>query len=69
MRDHPFKEFHDDAEIGNLIWRIKRRSSSMFCSQDGEQIMEMEEKIAADRTKLKALIGAYEQPNPQPQQL
>ncbi len=68
MTEHPFKEFHDDAEIGNLIWRIKRRSSSLFDSQDGAQIIEMEGKIAADRTKLRTLLDEYPKPNPQPQQ-
>jgi len=61
---HPFKEFHEDAKIGNLIWRIKRRDALLADSQDGSQIHELERKLASDRKELAKLKTAYEKPTP-----
>lgn len=57
--EHPFKEFHEDATIGNLMWRIDRRTEAIFFSQDGVEIAAMRENLDADRVELAALQTAY----------
>jgi hypothetical protein len=59
--EHPFKEFHEDAAIGNLMWRISRRGDAVFDSQDGAQINDLERKIANDRAELAALLAKYKE--------
>jgi hypothetical protein len=59
--DHPFKEYHENAAIGNLMWRIDRRSDAAFDSQDGTQINELEQKISNDREELAHLLSEYEE--------
>ena len=61
MSDHPFKEYHDDAKIGNLLWRIDRRSEMLSESQDGAQIDELMRKLKNDRAELTTLKADYEQ--------
>ena len=59
MNGHPFKEFHEDAAIGNLIWRIGRRCALLNDSQEAAQIYDLERKIANDRAELVKLKAAY----------
>ena len=56
---HPFKEFHEDAAIGNLIWRLKRRGELLADSQDGTQIHDLERSQDRDRKELKELKDAF----------
>ena len=58
--EHPFKEYHEDAGIGCLMWRIDRRSGLLFDSQDGEQIHDLERKLTDDRAELATLKADYE---------
>lgn len=60
MTDHPFKEYHDDCEIGNLMWRLDRRGDQLSFSQDGSEIHELERAQIADRKKLHELKDAYD---------
>jgi hypothetical protein len=57
--DHPFEEYHEDASIGNLMWRIDRRRELLADSQDGWQIDELERKLKSDRKELAELKAAY----------
>jgi len=57
--EHPFKEYHEDAAIGNLMWRIDRRGDAVADSQDGSQIVDLERKLSADQIELAALIADY----------
>lgn len=59
MTEHPFKEYHADATIGNLMWRIDHRTDAAFFSQDGTQILELERLIAEDRAELAVLLADY----------
>jgi hypothetical protein len=59
--EHPFKEYHEDAAIGNLMWRIDRRSDAASDSQDGLQINDIEQKISNDQAELAALLAAYKE--------
>jgi hypothetical protein len=62
--EHPFKEFHDNVAIGNLMWRISRRGDAVFDSQDGTQINELERGISSDQAELATLLAAYEETKP-----
>ena len=57
--DHPFKEFHADAEIGCLMWRISCRSAAASDLQDGSLIIDVEKRIEADREELREKLQAY----------
>ena len=59
--EHPFKEFHDDAKIGNLMWRISRRRGMSAESQNGSHINELGQKILSDKEELATLLAAYEE--------
>jgi len=61
---HPFKEFHEDAEIGNLMWRIRRRNERLADSQDGVESLEIERQLASDKKELVKLQIAYEGSTP-----
>jgi hypothetical protein len=62
--EHPFKEFHEDSAIGNLMWRISRRGDEAFDSQDGTQINELERGISNDQAELATLLAAYTETKP-----
>lgn len=57
--DHLFTEFHEDEEIGRLLWRISRRAAAIYGSQDGLHIMDMERKQVKDREELDWLLEKY----------
>lgn len=59
MGNHPFKDFHEDCKIGNLMWRISRRRDMDRDSQDGVRINDLQRKIANDQYELDILLAAY----------
>jgi hypothetical protein len=57
--EHPFKEYHEDAAIGNLMWRIDIQSGAAFDSQDGSHIRDLEQQISDDQAKLSDLLAIH----------
>ena len=59
MTRHPFEEFHADADIGCLMWRMLRRGDAMSDSQCGSEIFPMQQAQKEDSAKLSSLIAEY----------
>lgn len=56
---HPFTEYHEDSEIGAVLWRLEYRRQARRDSQDGEVIAVLSRSIERDLARLKALKEEY----------